>query len=195
MKPASVAAVSRRKQRIISAAIVIVVLSLMLIVLVFREKLGISQGVVERLGYPAIWLLCFVGSASIFVPVPGVLAVCWGGMLLWVPLVAVVAGGGEALGELTGYAAGYGGRGLLKGDDLYPKLEGWMSKRGSVVLFMLSVVPNPIFDVAGVAAGALRYPVLKFLGVVLVGKCIKSLGIAYACSLGVEWVLKLINAA
>ncbi len=186
---------SKRKQRFISLAILLIVLSGMLAVVIFRDRLGISQELVERTGYPTIAILSFVASASIFVPVPGVIAVCWGGMLLSIPLVAVVAGTAESLGELTGYAAGFGGRGLMKERTIYKRLEGWMTRYGVAVLFVLSVIPNPVFDVAGVAAGALRYPIWKFLLVVWVGKCIKSFGIAYACFLGIGLVFRFINVS
>jgi len=186
---------SRNRRRILSAVILLVILAGMLSAVLLRDRLGDTQDVVEQIGYPIIALLSFVGSASIFIPVPGILAVCWGGMLLSVPLVALVAGTAEALGELTGYAAGFGGRGLTGDRSLYKRLEVWMARRGTVVLFLLSVIPNPVFDIAGVAAGALRYPVWKFLMVVWMGKCIKSLGIAYACALGVEWVLRFINVS
>ncbi len=186
---------SRSRRRIFSVVILLVILAGMLSIVLLRDRLGISQEVVERTGYPIIALLSFVGSASIFVPVPGILAVCLGGMLLSAPLVAVVAGTAESLGELTGYAAGFGGRELIEDRGLYKRLEVWMARRGSVVLFLLSVIPNPVFDIAGVAAGALRYPVWKFLAVVWMGKCIKSLGIAYACVLGVEWVLRFMNVS
>jgi membrane protein YqaA with SNARE-associated domain len=186
---------SKTRRRIISVVILIVILAGMVSVFLLRHRLGISQEIVERTGYPIIALLSFVGSASIFVPVPGILAVCLGGMLLSTPLVALVAGTAEALGELTGYAAGFGGRGLMDEGRMYRQLKTWMARRGAVVLFLLSVIPNPVFDVAGVAAGALRYPIWKFLLVIWSGKCIKSFGIAYSCASGVEWVLRFTNVS
>ena len=44
------------------------------------------------------------------------------------------------------------------------------------------------FDVAGIAAGALRYSLWKFLGVVWIGKLMKFLIIAYACTYSIEWL-------
>jgi membrane protein YqaA with SNARE-associated domain len=159
-----------------------------------RGKFDISEEMVEKAGYPLIFLLSFVGSASMFVPMPGFVAVCWGGVVLIPALVGIVTGAAETLGEVTGYAAGYGGRNFFEGGHLYKRLEGWMAHRGAVVLFLLSVIPNPIFDVAGVAAGMLRYPIWRFLVVVLVGKTIKACGIAYVCYLGVDWMMRLVKA-
>ena len=52
-------------------------------------------------------------------------------------------------------------------------------------------MPNPLFDVAGIAAGALRYPLWQFLLVVGSGKMVKFFVFAYACSFSAAWLLGL----
>jgi uncharacterized membrane protein YdjX (TVP38/TMEM64 family) len=94
------------------------------------------------------------------------------------------------LGELTGYLAGYSGRGFITRGQTYQKLEGWMRRRGGWVLFVFAVVPNPFFDAAGVAAGALRYPVWRFLAIIWCGKLVKMLAVSYACAYGLHGVLR-----
>ena len=47
-------------------------------------------------------------------------------------------------------------------------------------------MPNPLFDLVGIAAGGTRYPVVRFLMVVAAGSVIKNVSVAWACSLGVE---------
>ena len=66
-----------------------------------------------------------------------------------------------------------------------------MRRRGWVLLFLISVIPNPIFDIIGVAAGALRYPLWRFLAVVCVGKLIKFVTFAYACTYSIGWITEL----
>jgi membrane protein YqaA with SNARE-associated domain len=63
-----------------------------------------------------------------------------------------------------------------------------MERRGGMLLFLVSIVPNPIFDVIGVAAGALRYPLWRFFVVVWAGKTIKFITFAYACSYSIGWL-------
>ncbi|MDP6454901.1 MAG: hypothetical protein QF898_16480, partial [SAR202 cluster bacterium] len=61
----------------------------------------------------------------------------------------------------------------------------------ALVLFLVSAIPNPIVDVVGIAAGSVRYPFLRFMLIVLSGKIIKGLMIAYTCQYGVTllpWV-------
>ncbi len=102
--------------------------------------------------------------------------------------VALIAGSAGALDEMTGYFLGYSGRGIVNDSRLYRRMEGWMRRRGWVVLFLIALIPNPLFDLVGIAAGALRYPVWRFLIVVWVGKLLKFLTFAYACAYSVEWL-------
>ena len=48
------------------------------------------------------------------------------------------------------------------------------------VILVLSLIPNPIFDVAGIAAGALGLGWGRFLLVTAVGKTLRAIVIAYA---------------
>ena len=57
-----------------------------------------------------------------------------------------------------------------------------------MLLFVVSLIPNPIFDVVGISAGALRYPIWRFLAVVWAGKVFKFLVFAYACTAGADWL-------
>ena len=64
-----------------------------------------------------------------------------------------------------------------------------MERWGAITLFLFAVIPNPFFDVAGLAAGGLRYPVRRFLVVVWAAKIIKILAVGYACGYGLQLVI------
>ena len=142
-------------------------------------------------GYPAIAALSFFASAGLVVPVPGMAAVCAGGVFLNPVLVALVAAVPGTVGELSGYAIGYSGRGVATKNRLYRRIEYWTKRRGWLIILLLSVLPNPIFDLAGIAAGVLRYPIWYFLGLIFLGTFIKFLLVTYGCAYGVEGILKL----
>jgi len=149
----------------------------------------------RTVGYPGIWVFNFIGSASIFVPVPGLAAVCVGGhpdLALNLVAVGVIAGSAQALGELSGYVAGVTGQGLLQRSRHYPRACDWMRRRGTIFLFLMAVIPNPVFDIAGMAAGSTGYSVRKFLAVLFVAKSLRSVGIAYGCYHGISFVERLI---
>lgn len=143
-----------------------------------------SEDSLKRLGYVPVFVIPLVGSASIVLPLPGAAVIFLGGALLSPLLVGLVAGAGEAIGELTGYAAGFGASAVVERGRYYRRIESWMRRNGSLALFIFSVIPNPLFDLAGMAAGAVRFPVWRFLLVVLAGKVIKDTGLALAGAWG-----------
>jgi membrane protein DedA with SNARE-associated domain len=101
-------------------------------------------------------------------------------------LVGIVGGVGQALGELSGYLVGYSGHTLVDENPTYQRLVGWMRRHGMLTVFVLALIPNPIFDLGGIAAGALRFPVWKFLLSVTAGKVIRNIGFALAGYYGLE---------
>lgn len=131
-------------------------------------------------GYPGVFVVSFLGNATVVLPAPSLaLVFAMGGVLnpLWVGLVA---GPAEALGELTGYLTGYSGQAIVENHRMYERLARWMQRNGALTVFILSMIPNPFFDLAGIAAGVLRYPVPRFLLFCWLGKTIKTLAFAFA---------------
>jgi membrane protein YqaA with SNARE-associated domain len=55
-----------------------------------------------------------------------------------------------------------------------------VKRRGALVIFIFALLPNPAFDVAGAAAGVVRYPFWKFLLMLFLGKTVKGWIIAFA---------------
>jgi len=141
--------------------------------------IGVTLGIVlfqdqiERLGvygYPAVFLISLVGNATLIIPSPSMAVVFGIGATLNPIAVGLIAGLGSALGEVTGYLAGVGGRVVVENRELYNRLEGWMRRWGVLVIFVLGLVPNPAFDVGGMVAGALRMPFWRFLLAAWAGK-------------------------
>jgi uncharacterized membrane protein YdjX (TVP38/TMEM64 family) len=133
-------------------------------------------------GYPGIFLLSFLAYATVVLPAPGVAVVFTMGAVFHPLGVAVAAGAGAALGEVTGYLAGFSGQAAIERSDLYEKFTSWMLKNGSLTVLILSAIPNPFFDLAGIAAGGLKMPLKRFLFWVWIGETIKMLIFAYAGS-------------
>lgn len=129
-------------------------------------------------GYVGVFLISMAVSATIVLPAPGWLIIATLGSI-WNPYwVGVISAMGATIGELTGYMLGYGGRLAIKDVPLYERMVGWVRRWGSWVIFVLALIPNPLFDVAGAVAGALRMPVWKFMLYGFLGRTPKH--IAYA---------------
>mgnify|MGYP001155568034 CR=1 FL=1 len=77
--------------------------------------------------------------------------------------------------ELTGYLAGFSGQGVVENRKWYDRISGWMKKYGGIIILVLAIIPNPLFDIAGMVAGTLRMPLWKYLLWSWPGKCFKML--------------------
>lgn len=133
----------------------------------------------EGYGYPGIFLFNLLSSATLILPVPGVAVTSFMGAVFNPFWVAVAAGTGATLGELSGYLAGFSGRTVVARTPIYERVEGWMKRYGEFAILGLAIVPNPFFDIAGMVAGALKMNVWRFLIFCWPGKIIKMLLFAY----------------
>jgi len=131
------------------------------------------------LGYLGVFAVAVLSNATVILPVPGIAVVFASGGVFNPLLVALIAGVGEPLGELSGYLAGYAGSPVIENRELFTRVRGFMEKHGFLTLFVLSAVPNPLFDLAGITAGMLHVPVGRFLLACWLGKTVKSLAVAY----------------
>ena len=141
-------------------------------------------------GYPGIFLLALISNATVLVPAPG-LAVVFAMGAIFNPIgIALAAGAGGAIGELSGYLAGFSGQAVIERYDIYERFYRWMEKYGGPAVMILASIPNPFFDAAGIAAGALKMPVYKFLFWCWIGVTIKMLLFAYLGSSSLKWLLE-----
>jgi membrane protein YqaA with SNARE-associated domain len=149
-------------------------------------------------GYASVFLMNLASTATFYFPVPGLtvaaqtLVSTEGDSSHFPWLVGVLGGLGMAVGEITAYYAGMIGAELVRGRDLpgprrfhaamQRAINGinWLMKRwGMLTLFVLSAVPNPLFEVAGLTAGSVRMQFRRFIVSVTGGKIVRGLLLAY----------------
>ncbi|MBC8264377.1 MAG: VTT domain-containing protein [Anaerolineales bacterium] len=171
----------------LGAVVLAVVVSLA--IAAFRDELARF----ERYGYAGVFLISLLGNATVIFPAPSLAFVLAMGGVLNPLLVGLVAGVGEALGELTGYLAGYGGRAVIEDWQMYERLDGWMRRNGVATIFALSLIPNLFFDLAGIAAGAMRFPLGIFLLSCWLGKTMKTLCVAFAGAYSIGFIERLLG--
>jgi len=151
-----------------------------------------NPDMVEKLrgyGYLGAFLISLTFNATLILPAGNILILSvLGAVLPSAVIVGVLGGAGAAIGELTGYMAGYSGRGLAQRSRMYSRVEGWMKRWGSLTIFVMSVVPF-VFDLAGIAAGVLRFPLWKFFLLCWLGRTLLYIGAALAGAWGWEAVL------
>jgi membrane protein YqaA with SNARE-associated domain len=132
----------------------------------------------KNYGYLGAFLISLIGNGTVLLPVFVLPILCAIGVFLFPAtgiagpiIVGLVGGAGAGIGEITGYMLGYSGRGVIKNRKIYLRLVEWMKKWGALVIFINALIPF-FFDVAGIAAGALRLPLWKFVLACWLGRTI-----------------------
>jgi len=161
--------------KIVRIVALLFVVGLTIILYIYRENIR----ELETLGYPGIFLVSLLTNATIILPVPGVLFVSAMGAILNPFWVAVAAGSGATLGEISGYLVGFSGQGVVERTKWHNRLEDWIRKYGPITILVLAFIPNPAFDIAGIIAGILKMPLWTFLLFCWIGKVLKMLLFAY----------------
>jgi uncharacterized membrane protein YdjX (TVP38/TMEM64 family) len=140
---------------------------------------AVVEGLVRSpAGLGVLFLLAALSSATLILPAPGLALTAIAGGAGEPLVIGLVAGLGQAVGELTGYAAGRSGRSFLPDTATTRRVNGGIQRWGAVVIFVLALIPNPLFDIAGIAAGVLRMPVARYLASAAAGKVIKNMMVA-----------------
>src|SRR5512136_1420241 len=170
--------------RILALVGVIVLISVLFI---YREQVK----KLEKYGYIGIFLISIAANATIIIPLPGVAFTTAMGAIFNPTGVAIAAGAGAAVGELSGYVAGFSGQGGFERSSFYERLTEWMRQHQTLsygVILLMAFIPNPVFDLAGMASGALKLPIWKFLLACAIGKILKMLMFAYAGYYSIDWL-------
>lgn len=165
----------KRKQVLLRIGAVVVMLGLSALILLNLDKVR-DMG---RYGYLGVFILSFAANATLILPAPGWLIPIAAGSALSPLAVGLAAGAGQALGELTGYFAGSTGQFVLEDRPRYERLQVLTERYGLWIFIVLAFIPNPVFDLAGITAGVLRFPVFAFLGATFVGKTVRAILLAY----------------
>ena len=161
-------------------------LSLLVTIVVFAGREWILR--LGEWGYLGAFLVNVASSATIMLPAPGAAVILVMGAD-FNPIILGIAGGlGSAVGELTGYMVGMTGYDTVSKNQYYARIGRFVRRYGGIIFLTFSMLPLAPLDIAGITAGATRYPVSKFLFYVALGKIVKFTLIAYAGAFSLEWV-------
>lgn len=179
------------KKRAVSFLTILSVVALSVGLFVFTQLYPEKVQELAGFGYFGVFVISLVSSATVILPVPGLLVILSLVATLNPVLLALAASTGGIFGEITGYMAGVGGHGVAHGSKMHLRAEGWMRRWGSWTIFFFAA--GPAFDIAGVIAGAFRYPLWKFMIIGWLGKSIKFIALFYAAAWGWEALLRYIG--
>jgi len=168
----------------------VIAISVAIGVLYYQGRLGQIRELeyLKYYGYPGVFVVSLIWNSTVLVPIPS----------FWIyyflvappfsffpPLVGLAGGAGAAIGELTGYMAGYSGRGFLQKRRMYARAERWVKRWGAIIIFIFNLVPLFPYDLTGIASGALRFPLRKFFLICLTGR---TLAYTLVACVGAGWI-------
>ncbi|MBN1189850.1 MAG: VTT domain-containing protein [Dehalococcoidales bacterium] len=157
----------------------------------------------QNYGYLGAFVIAFIAGSSIPTPISYLLLTfTFGGIPGMHPaLVGLASGVGAGTGGTLVYLLGRSGRTFFPGlrgysvdeqasNRLSAKFVDWAQRKGSVVVFFMSAMLNPVFAPMAIAMGALRFRMIKFFVMCVAGNIVKAMIIAYAGYLGVGTLLR-----
>ncbi len=147
----------------------------------------INYRALGMLAYPGVFFVTLIANATTFIPVPYIpvlLHVARTVDLGW--LVVVLGALGSVLGESVAFLVGRAEEHAIQDHRWYGRLHSWLARpvRAGIFLFLFAVPLNPLFDVAGLAAGAFGVSYRVFFTSVLLARAVR---IALIVWLGVRF--------
>jgi membrane protein DedA with SNARE-associated domain len=179
------------------------------VVAVYYKDSFLDTGYFAKYGLVGMLIIAFLGGnlwSVMAVPVPywlivftlpSVLAAQFG---LGAPiLVGLVSALGASLGQLVTFMVGYGSRDLSQrlanrvNSKFYDRAIRWAERHGSLAVFVMSAVINPLHLPMTMAIAALRYPSWKFFIYCFLGNEVKSTFIAFCGYFGLTSLFHLLG--
>lgn len=158
-----------------------------------------------NLGYTGLFFVCILGGATVIIPVPSIAVQFAMGAILNPLIVGIVSGIGSGVGGTLIFLFGRGGRKLfanvdfsyLDSDKAVVRWTGrimhWARNRGSMAVFLMSAIFNPVFFPMAMAIGTSKYKLWKFFVACCAGNILKSLFVAYMGFFGLGAILRAIG--
>lgn len=160
--------------------------SALLVLLLFEAHDAIVD--IGNWGYLGVALAELGNSAVLLIPTPAPAYTFSMGAVLNPLVIGVVGGFAAAVGELVGYALGARGRAVVQEGRLFDRFRALSLRWVGAAILTFAVLPLP-FDIAGMWAGAVGYPLWKFFATVAVGKIVKVTSVAMAGHYGFQLLM------
>ncbi|OGO53225.1 MAG: hypothetical protein A2148_01800 [Chloroflexi bacterium RBG_16_68_14] len=195
---------SRAGRIVLALGVGTVVVGLSLALLILPIWVDLSEERFATFGYAGVFIANLASTATVFIPVPGLTAagqalILQQGDILNPIAVGLLGGTGMAIGEVSAYAAGSVGSEVAREGQLQlPRIvrpfaepvlrwiDWLMEHYGFATLLVLSAIPNPTFELAGITAGAVRMQFWRFMLAVLIGKNARGLLLAFLGAYGID---------
>ena len=129
----------------------------------------------SALGYAGLFIACALSNVSVLLPSSSTMFVILAASVLNPAACVLIGGLGTAVGEQCSYLCGKAGAsGFEQKDEAsLGRVHRFVRRHAFAAVFLFALAPLPVFDLAGVAAGADKMPWPKYALAAFLGKTIK----------------------
>jgi membrane protein DedA with SNARE-associated domain len=183
-----------KKELGLGALAVLATVALCVVAIYYKDEL-MSTAYLARFGLLGVLIVSFIAGSTfsitaipvpywaLVIMLPSLIADQWG--ILAPVWVGLLAGLGASLGQFITFMIGYGGRTISEritskfSSRFYDRAIGVAERHGSLAVFLMSLIPNPIHLPMSIAIATLHYPPHKFFIFSFLGTGLKSLILAF----------------
>lgn len=160
---------SKNVRKIVEILIFSAIIILSVVIFLNKDRITDVSGV----GYIGLMFLCFLANSTVLLPAPSLMIAASCALIMNPWLVAICAALGSTLGEFVGYLFGSVSKDISEKfkkllDKIFLKI-----KNQVVIVFILALLPLPLFDIIGIYSGATRMNLAKFFFACYFGKLLK----------------------
>lgn len=148
----------------------------------------------QQYGYLGVFFTSLLGAMTIIFPFPYTLIIYLMGGFLDPFFVAIAGGLGSAVGEFSGYVAGYYGRKIVS-EKQQRKMDFMMKlfdRYGSLGIFLFALTPLPD-DLLFIPLGIMRYKFIKAFIPCFLGKLLMSYILAYSGKHSIQFIRNILG--
>lgn len=159
----------KKLRKILELLIFVFIISISVFIFINKNKIEN----VSNISYLGLTGMCFLANATVLLPAPSLMIAASCALVLNPWLVAIFAALGSSLGEYVGYVFG------AISKELSPKVKKLLDKlfykikNQTLLVFVLALLPLPLFDVIGIYSGGTKMNLIKFFVACYLGKFIK----------------------
>lgn len=161
----------KKARKIVEIVLVFLIITLSIAIFCTRDKIEN----VSNLSYLGIYLVCFLANSTVLLPAPSLMIAASCALIMNPFLVAVFAALGSSTGEFVGYAFGTFTKDLSERFSIIVSKIASKVHSQTLLVFILAVLPLPLFDFVGIYSGGTKMNLLKFFVACFIGKFIKTL--------------------
>ena len=125
------------------------------------------------LGYGGLFAACLAANSTVLLPASSTLFTASASIVLDPVLCCLIGAAGAAAGEQVSYWCGRSGARAAADPARADRFAALVASYGAWAVLLFAFLPLPLFDLVGLACGAAKMPLHRYIPACFVGKLLK----------------------